>query len=87
MRQPRQLEALLAAHPGEWVGIETMSAYAGQQSARTRMSELVKLHGAAHKPLPDGTWRYERRYRVRHAGTDRAYSGTDWRDMTEPRLF
>lgn len=82
MKQTNREKARDLLADGRWHSIEELDSVAGMQSARTRMSELVREFGATHKPLPDGSARYERRFRTRHAGTDREYSATDWRDRS-----
>jgi hypothetical protein len=85
MTNRERLQLLLA--DGEWHGIEEIDEVAGRQSGRTRMSELVKLHGSKHKPLPDGSWLYERRFRIRHEGKVYQYNATDWRQVANASLF
>jgi len=49
---------------------------------RTRMSELVKMHGSKDKPLPDGSYRFESRWRTHTNPDGSTTTAKDWRDTS-----
>lgn len=46
---------------------------------RSRISELVKIHGSEDKPLPDGSYRFEWRWRTHKNNSGSTSTSKDWR--------